>query len=77
MFQILRETASHEALSLTAADEMHYRLQKSLGFSTVLDFPFVRNSSIYEQPEPISAEQYYLGAGLVNAVEAVEAAQQQ
>jgi subtilisin family serine protease len=34
VFQILQEIASHEALPLTEADEMHYRLQKSLGFGT-------------------------------------------
>lgn len=77
VFQILQETASPEALSLTAADKMHYRLQKELGFGTVLVFPVVRNSGIYEQRKPISAEQYYFGVGLVNAVKAVEVVQQQ
>jgi len=76
VFRILQETASLEALSLSAADEMHYRLQKELGFGTVLNFPFVRNSGIYQPREPISAEQYYFGVGLVNALDAVEAAQQ-
>lgn len=85
VLQILQDTASHEALSLSAVDEMHYRLQvdemhyrlqKELGFGTILDFPFVRGSGIYQKPEPIGAEQYYFGAGLVNAVKAVKAAQQ-
>jgi len=70
--QMLQETASPEALSLTEADEMHYRLQRSLGFGTMPNFPFVRNSGIYQQPEPISAEQYYFGVGMVNALEAAQ-----
>lgn len=71
----LTAAASYEALSLSAAEQHHYRLQKSLGFSTVLDFPFVRPSGIYSPATPVSAEQYYFGAGLVNALRAVQAMQ--
>ena len=71
----LTATASYEALSLSAAERHHYRLQQSLGFGTVLDFPFVRPSGIYSPATPVSAEQYYFGAGLVNALRAVQAMQ--
>ncbi len=71
----LTAAASYEALSLSAAEQHHYRLQKSLGFGTVLYFPFVRPSGIYSPATPVSAEQYYFGAGLVNALRAVQAMQ--
>ena len=73
VFHILRETASDEALSLSQADEMHYRLQRSLGMGTVFNIPFVRRSGIYARPDPINAQEYYFGAGLVNALRVVEA----
>ncbi len=71
----LTETATYDALTLSAAEQSHYRLQRELGFSTVLDFPFVRPSGIYSPTTPVSAEQYYFGAGLVNALRAVQAMQ--
>ncbi|MFH7242060.1 MAG: S8 family serine peptidase [Spirulina sp.] len=71
----LKESATYEAISLTDADQAHYRLQRDLGFNTLLDLPFVRISGIYPPKTPVSAEQYYFGAGLVNALRAVQAMQ--
>ncbi|NEZ68293.1 peptidase S8 [Leptolyngbyaceae cyanobacterium CCMR0082] len=75
LLERLLATASHEALSLSESDHKHYRLQKELGFGTVFDIPFVRRSGIYEPSAPIDAEQYYFGAGVVNALQAVESVQ--
>jgi len=74
--QILATTAHYYPLRLTQADTNHYRLQASLGFGTVLDFPFVRPSGITGRIEPISPEQYFFGQGLVDAAAAVEAVNQ-
>ena len=71
----LTGTATYDALTLSAADQAHYRLQRELGFGSVLDVPYVRPSGIYATQAPVSSEQYYFGAGLVNALRAVEAMQ--
>jgi subtilisin family serine protease len=71
----LTGTATYDALTLSATDQAHYRLQRELGFGTVFDLPYLRPSGIYEPQAPVSAEQYYFGAGLVNALRAVQAMQ--
>lgn len=79
----LKASASYQATSLTEADQAHYRLQTDLGVNTVLlpnapfvfGQPFSRGSGIYQPQTPVSAEQYYFGAGLVNALRAVQAMQ--
>jgi subtilisin family serine protease len=71
----LTGTATYDALTLSAADQAHYRLQRELRFGTVFDLPYLRPSGIYEPQAPVSAEQYYFGAGLVNALRAVQAMQ--
>ena len=79
----LKASASYEATSLTEADQAHYRLQKALGVNTVFlpNAPFgfgrsfSRGTGIYQPQTPVSAEQYYFGAGLVNALRAVQAMQ--
>ncbi|HBB31694.1 MAG TPA: peptidase S8 [Cyanobacteria bacterium UBA8803] len=68
---ILKETASSEALTLSKADENQYRLQASIGFGASMDFPFLRPSGIFPQPQPVSAQQYFFGNGLVNAEAAI------
>jgi subtilisin family serine protease len=71
----LLAASSPDALSLSEHDRKHYRLQRELGFGTVFNLPFVRRSGIHQPPEPIGAEQYYFGAGLVDALRAIEAVQ--
>ncbi|NET09063.1 MAG: S8 family serine peptidase [Symploca sp. SIO2B6] len=76
IFEILQETSSYESLTLSHTDVMNYRLQRELGFGTFLDMPFFRDSGVYRQPNPVRAEEYYFGAGLVNAIAAVKAVQE-
>ncbi|MBW4651002.1 MAG: S8 family serine peptidase [Kastovskya adunca ATA6-11-RM4] len=71
---ILQETSNYEGLTLTKADENHYRLQAAIGFGTAEDFSFLRPSGIFQPNQPVSAQQYFFGSGLVNAQAAVEAA---
>jgi serine protease len=71
IIDLLKATAEYKALSITQSDQQHYRLQREVGFSTWLGMPWVRPSGIYPSPKPVSAQQYYFGAGLVNAQEAL------
>lgn len=71
---ILQKTSGYQGLNMTAADATQYRLQASIGFGTVLQFPVIRPSGIYPHPNPVSANQYFFGNGLINAAAAVEAA---
>lgn len=71
---ILKETASYDSLSLLKAEKHHYRLQAAVGFGTAMGYPIIRPSGIFPKASPISREQYFFGAGLVNALQAVEAA---
>jgi subtilisin family serine protease len=73
--EILKTTARYEGLQLTQADANRYRLQAEVGFGTALNFPILRPSGIFTPTEPVSAEQYFFGSGLVDAAAAVEAAQ--
>lgn len=66
---ILQATASYEGLTLSAGDRNRYRLQRDVGMTLMED----RLSGIFPLPDPVSAEEYYYGHGLVNAEAAVEA----
>jgi serine protease len=68
--QILKQTASYEGLALSGADQNSYRLQSQVGLTLKHD----RLSGISPVPRPVSAEQYFLGSGLVNAAAAVKKA---
>ena len=68
---ILKKTASYEGLAISKADENQYRLQSSIGFGTARDFSFLRPSGVFQQPKPVSAQQYFFGSGLVNAAAAI------
>jgi subtilisin family serine protease len=70
LISILRETASYDSLSLSQSEMNRYRLQKSVGLTLKQD----RLSGIFPLPEPVSAEQYFFGKGLVNAEAAVRKA---
>ncbi|MEL7316940.1 MAG: S8 family serine peptidase, partial [Cyanobacteria bacterium J06559_3] len=72
--EILQATASYDGLSLKQAETNHYRLQAEVGLGTALYDQMLRPTGIFSFPEPISPEQYYFGAGLVNAAAAVEMA---
>jgi subtilisin family serine protease len=72
LVEILKKTSSYEGLALSKADENQYRLQTSIGFGTAPNFPFLRPSGIFPQPQPISVNQYFFGSGLVNAEAAIE-----
>ncbi len=69
LLAVLRETASYEGLTLTRADLNRYRLQREVGLTLMED----RVSGLFPFPEPISPEEYFFGAGLVDAEAAVEA----
>lgn len=68
--KILESTASYDGLTLARADLNHYRLQSQIGMTMLQD----RLSGIFPMPEPVSAEQYFYGYGLVNAEAAVKQA---
>lgn len=70
---LLEQTASYEGLQISKADTNHYRLQASVGFGTARDFAFLRPTGIFPIEDPISAEAYFFGRGLVDARAAVEA----
>ena len=72
LVKILKQTASYTTLAVSQADENRYRLQAAIGFGTAIDFPFVRPSGVFGQPQVVSAQQYYFGSGLVNADAAVK-----
>lgn len=76
LVKVLQQTASYDSLNLTKADENQYRLQSAIGFGTAGDFSFLRPSGIFPQPQPVSAQQYFFGKGLVNAEAAVMAVNQ-
>jgi len=75
LMDLLKETASYEGLQLSQADANQYRLQASVGFGTAGDFPFLRPTGVFPVADPVSAEAYFFGWGLVNARAAVEAVQ--
>jgi serine protease len=68
---ILQQTASYEGLNLTKADENQYRLQAAIGFGTSGESASLRPSGIFTRAQPVSAQQYFFGKGLVNAEAAV------
>ncbi|MEO1145550.1 MAG: S8 family serine peptidase [Cyanobacteria bacterium J06638_22] len=67
---ILQDTASYDGLSLSAGDRNRYRLQREVGMTLMED----RLSGVFPLPDPVSAEEYFFGHGLVNAEAAVNAA---
>jgi len=69
LLEVLRETASYEGLTLTRADLNRYRLQREVGLTLMAD----RVSGLFPFPEPISPQEYFFGAGLVDAAAAVQA----
>lgn len=70
LINIIRDTASYNTLTVTQGDRNRYRLQQEVGLTQMQD----RLSGIFSLPEPVSAEQYFFGYGLVNAAEAVRQA---
>jgi len=74
---LLAQSANHDGLLVSQADANQYRLQAAIGFGTAGDFPFLRPTGIFPIADPISAEAYFFGRGLVNARAAVEAVQAQ
>jgi len=70
LLTLLKTTSSYDALTLSQADRNYYRLQREVGLTQLED----RLSGIFPLPQPISAEQYFFGSGLVNAEAAVQAA---
>ncbi|MBD2413979.1 peptidase S8 [Nostoc calcicola FACHB-389] len=73
---ILNKTATYDGLKLSKADANRYRLQKEVGFGTVVDAPVSRPSGIFPKAKPVSALEYFFGRGLVNADAAVQAVRQ-
>ncbi|MGJ3251901.1 MAG: S8 family peptidase [Elainellaceae cyanobacterium] len=71
LISILKETANYDGLTLSQADLNHYRLQQDVGLTLRDD----RVSGIFPLPEPVSAQQYFFGNGLVNAAAAVRMTQ--
>jgi serine protease len=69
LLSILKTTSSYDGLTLSQADRNYYRLQREVGLTQLED----RLSGIFPLPQPISAEQYFFGSGLVNAEAAVRA----
>lgn len=67
---ILKNTASYDSLTLSAGDRNYYRLQSQVGLTMLQD----RLSGVFPIPQPITAEQYFFGSGLVNAEAAIEQA---
>lgn len=70
--EILQSTASYEGLSLKQAETNQYRLQAEVGLGTAMFNQILRPTGVFSFPDPVSAEQYYFGQGLVNAAAAVE-----
>jgi subtilisin family serine protease len=68
--KILKETASYDGLNLSRSDLNRYRLQSQVGLTMRQD----RLSGVFPFPQPVSAEQYFFGNGLVNAEAAVRKA---
>jgi serine protease len=77
---IIRKTADYQPLQVVQRDQNLYRLQKGIPSTTIplpnFNFP-VSNPGIQKPGEVIPIEQYYFGAGLVNAAAAVEQTQKQ
>ncbi|GAA6623528.1 S8 family serine peptidase [Scytonema sp. NUACC26] len=76
MVSILKKTATYDRLNLSKADVNRYRLQKEVGFGTVVDAPVSRPSGIFAKTKPVSAQEYFFGRGLVNADAAVASVRQ-
>jgi serine protease len=76
MVSILKKTATYDGLNLSSSDVNRYRLQKEVGFGTVIDAPISRPSGIFPKAKPLSAQEYFFGKGLVNADAAVESVRQ-
>lgn len=73
VLKIVRETASYQPLRVTQRDQNLYRLQKGVPSTSILDFGIpVSNPGIQRSGEVLPIEEYYFGAGLVNAAAAVE-----
>ena len=68
--EILKDTARYEGLELSQGDRNRYRLQREVGMTFMDD----RLSGVFPLPDPVSAAQYFFGAGLVNAEAAVREA---
>jgi len=77
LISLLAQSANHDGLLVSQADANQYRLQAAIGFGTAGDFPFLRPTGIFPIADPVSAEAYFFGRGLVNAQAAVEAVQAQ
>ncbi len=75
LIDTLIQTASYEGLQMTQADANQYRLQAAVGFGTAADFPFLRPTGVFPIADPVSAEAYFFGQGLVNAQAAIAAVQ--
>jgi serine protease len=74
--KIIQTTASYQPLVITHRDQNHYRLQKGVPTTTILNYGTpVSNPGIQKPGEAFPIEQYYFGAGLVNAAAAVEQTQ--
>ncbi|MUG93433.1 S8 family serine peptidase [Scytonema sp. UIC 10036] len=76
MVSILKKTATYDGLNLSQADVNRYRLQREVGFGTVVDAPVSRPSGIFAKAKPVSAQEYFFGRGLVNADAAVASVRQ-
>jgi serine protease len=76
--KIIQTTASYQPLKVTQRDQNLYRLQKGIPTTTILSYGTpVSNPGIQKPGEVLPIEQYYFGAGLVNAAAAVEKVQKQ
>ncbi|MFM2432798.1 MAG: hypothetical protein RLZZ511_4012 [Cyanobacteriota bacterium] len=76
--KIIQSTASYQPLKITQKDQNQYRLQKGVPTTTTLSYGIpVSNPGIQKPGETLPIEQYYFGAGLVNAAAAVEQTQKQ
>jgi hypothetical protein len=69
---ILKETASYDGLTIPTGDANFYRVQRQVGLSSSKQD---RVSGVFQLPEPVSAQEYFYGRGLVNAEAAVRGAQ--
>jgi serine protease len=78
IIDIVRGSADYQPLQVTRRDQNHYRVQKGVPSTSILNFGIpVSNPGIEKPGEVLPIEQYYFGAGLVNAAAAVEKVQKQ